>query len=272
MFSEQLDKLIEASLIDGELSEKERQVLFRRAEAEGIDLDEFEILLDAQLLAAKEAKEAKEQPQAPPTPQPVPAPQPPKNGRKKLGTVLVCPACGASVPGGVATCPECGHVFNNVEANSSATKLDERLMEIQKEYRRRKNELSQKKQSFWDTEDPEADCDSEMAKAILSFPVPNSRADLLALLPYMKTRAEASGDAYSEETRRACRAKYKECVLKAKLSFGKDPDFQFFFIEPSPLEKLWDNIRNSEFFIPIALIAGSSLGLILMGLLLGAFE
>jgi hypothetical protein len=38
------------------------------------------------------------------------------------------------------------------------------------------------------------------------------------------------------------------------------------------LEKLWDNIRNSEFFIPIALNAGSSFGLILMGLLLGAFE
>jgi len=49
MYSEKLEKLIEMSLLDGVLTEKEKSVLFKKAEAEGIDLDEFEIYLDARL-------------------------------------------------------------------------------------------------------------------------------------------------------------------------------------------------------------------------------
>jgi hypothetical protein len=36
-------------LADGELTEKEKQILFKKAEAAGIDLDEFEMVLDAKL-------------------------------------------------------------------------------------------------------------------------------------------------------------------------------------------------------------------------------
>jgi DnaJ-domain-containing protein 1 len=49
MYSEKLEKLIELALADGVLTEKEKQVLFKNAEAEGIDLDEFEMVLDAKL-------------------------------------------------------------------------------------------------------------------------------------------------------------------------------------------------------------------------------
>ena len=47
MYNEQLEKLIEMALMDGELTEKEKQVLFKNAEALGIDLDEFEMVLEA---------------------------------------------------------------------------------------------------------------------------------------------------------------------------------------------------------------------------------
>ena len=268
MYSEQLEKLIEASLMDGELSEKEKRVLFKRAETEGVDLDEFEILLDAQLMKAKKTKEVKQTQQ---TQQPQQAQENLKPSRKKIGNVLLCPACGASVQGGVAVCPECGHVFNNVEANLSVTKLDERLSEIQKEYRRRQSEYAKKKHDFRDDEDPEAECDSEMAKTILSFPVPNSRADLLEFLPYMKTRAEVSGDAYTEETRKACRAKYKECILKAQVSFGNDPAFQVYLRKPSTWERFVDYAKNSEFFLPLVLCVGGLIILIAMGFVLDMF-
>ena len=43
MFNDQLELLINAALADGELTEKEKQILFKKAEAQGIDLDEFEI-------------------------------------------------------------------------------------------------------------------------------------------------------------------------------------------------------------------------------------
>jgi uncharacterized tellurite resistance protein B-like protein len=47
MYNEQLEKLIEMALLDGVLTEKEKQVLFKKAEALGIDLDEFEMVLEA---------------------------------------------------------------------------------------------------------------------------------------------------------------------------------------------------------------------------------
>ena len=49
MYSDELEKFIELALIDGVLTEKGKRVLFKKAEAEGIDLDEFEIVLNARL-------------------------------------------------------------------------------------------------------------------------------------------------------------------------------------------------------------------------------
>ena len=45
MYNEQIENLINLALADGELSEKEKQILFKKAEAAGIDLDEFEMVL-----------------------------------------------------------------------------------------------------------------------------------------------------------------------------------------------------------------------------------
>ncbi len=49
MFSEELNKLIEAALADGVITNKERTIILKRAKAEGIDPDEVEIYLDAEL-------------------------------------------------------------------------------------------------------------------------------------------------------------------------------------------------------------------------------
>ncbi|MFD1628662.1 hypothetical protein [Pseudopedobacter beijingensis] len=56
LYSSQLEKLIEIAITDGELTEKEKQVLFKRAEAEGIDLDEFEMVLEARIPNKKPTK------------------------------------------------------------------------------------------------------------------------------------------------------------------------------------------------------------------------
>jgi len=49
VYSNRLESLIDLAISDGELTEKEKQVLFKRAELEGIDLDEFEMVLDSKL-------------------------------------------------------------------------------------------------------------------------------------------------------------------------------------------------------------------------------
>jgi DnaJ-domain-containing protein 1 len=49
MYSEKLEKLIEMALADGVLTEKKKQVLMRVAQAEGVDMDEFEMELEVRL-------------------------------------------------------------------------------------------------------------------------------------------------------------------------------------------------------------------------------
>ena len=49
MFSEELNKLIDAAFVDGVLTDKEKAVILKRAKTEGADLDEVELLLDAEV-------------------------------------------------------------------------------------------------------------------------------------------------------------------------------------------------------------------------------
>lgn len=61
MYNEELEYLIDAALADGILTEKEKQILFKRAQAMGIDLDEFEMVLDARLVKMKLTEEQEKQ-------------------------------------------------------------------------------------------------------------------------------------------------------------------------------------------------------------------
>lgn len=70
MYNEKLEALISAALADGVLTEKEKQVLFKKAEAMGIDLDEFEMVLEGRLAKCQKEKAEKE-------------PQPAKPNQKK---------------------------------------------------------------------------------------------------------------------------------------------------------------------------------------------
>ena len=58
MYNEQIESLITAALADGVLTEKEKQILFKKAEAMGIDRDEFELVLVGRLAKRKKEMEA----------------------------------------------------------------------------------------------------------------------------------------------------------------------------------------------------------------------
>lgn len=59
MYNEQLEKLIQAALADGVLTDKERAILLKRAKSFGIDEDEFEMVLESRLSQWKKEHEAK---------------------------------------------------------------------------------------------------------------------------------------------------------------------------------------------------------------------
>lgn len=117
MLTPELEQLIQYALQDGVLTDKERSVLMRKAQDAGVDLDEFEMILDAKLHEIQKAAAAE-------------APKPSSN---KHGEVRKCPACGAMVSAFTTRCSECGFEFNNVEANKSANTLFEKLQALEME-------------------------------------------------------------------------------------------------------------------------------------------
>ena len=85
MFSEELRQLIEASLVDGVMTQEERAIIVKRAIQEGNDPAEVNLLLDAELQKIRQQKMA--------------------NAPK----VNKCPACGELLPALTGICPSCGY-------------------------------------------------------------------------------------------------------------------------------------------------------------------
>ena len=132
MLTPELEQLINYALEDGVLTDKERSVLMRKAQAAGADLDEFEMILEAKLHEVQKTAAAVA----------------PKSNSNKHGEVRKCPACGAMVSALSTRCSECGFEFNNVEANKSANTLFEKLQALEMEKARElaKHEESKNKQ------------------------------------------------------------------------------------------------------------------------------
>lgn len=217
MYNEKIETLISAALADGVLTEKEKQILFKRAEAEGIDLDEFEMILDARLIELGNKKEniSKSAPKS-----------------NKFGDVRKCPTCGAILQSFQTKCDECGHEIINAGSVQSASKLFDMLqaVELRKsqalsahdmEKNKRLEQLSNKHNSDGslvkifggrdrkeiqdeeredlirelnrDANNIEIKAREEKASIIKNFPVPNTKEDLLELL------AMATSSAYDND-------------------------------------------------------------------------
>ena len=58
MFSGKIEEVIRASLVDGMITDKERNVIKRLAAAEGIDEDTVDVLLDARIQELNKEKKA----------------------------------------------------------------------------------------------------------------------------------------------------------------------------------------------------------------------
>ncbi len=231
MYNEQIEALISAALADGVLTEKEKQVLFKKAESMGIDLDEFEMVLDARLVELKK-KEANESKQYELEMEKARAAQKSAPKSNKFGDVRKCPSCGAMIESFQTKCPDCGYEFKNVEAVHSAQKLFELLQgaemrksEMISAHNREKNQrlenLSQKHNntgtmakifagnSIKANQDEEREdlirelneekgsiekvAIEEKANIIKNFPIPNTKEDLLELL------AMATSNAYDND-------------------------------------------------------------------------
>ncbi len=204
------------ALADGELTEKEKQVLFKKAEAAGIDLDEFEMVLDARLYERKKASQAV---------QPTTQGAAPKS--EKYGDVRKCPSCGAIVESFTTRCPDCGLEFRNIGTVNSIQQLMQQLMDF--DARSGGNEFInlftggtmrryQKK-----------------CQIIANFPFPTAKNDILEFLSMAAPLAKKKGNFFSNTYTSsaasnqehnalapAWKAKCEQLVIKARLSMKDD--------------------------------------------------
>lgn len=216
VYNPQLEKLINLALADGELTEKEKQVLFKKAEDMGIDLDEFEMVLEAKLYERCKSNSAQTSTAAPKS--------------NKFGDIKKCPACGAVLQSFTTKCNECGFEFRNVEANCSIQRLFELLNDAEANSRGDAKGLVGRMyadmfdQVFGGTQDTII----RKKKAIIqNFPIPNTKEDILEFLTLAVPLAKKPGFFDQDQTKREMypvwKAKCEQIIMKAKFSMKDDP-------------------------------------------------
>lgn len=103
VFSERISELIRASLVDGAISDKEREVIRREAVKEGVDPDMVDVMLDAELQKRSQARRKRQR---------------------------LCPHCGAELEEFNTRCPACGEEIRDGRAASSVQVFSNHLEEI----------------------------------------------------------------------------------------------------------------------------------------------
>lgn len=179
MFSKELENLIQATLEDGVLEEYEKAALVKRATAEGVDLAELEIYINSilqkrqrELNEKKNAEFAKVEQQ------------------KKEAIGKVCPKCGKQATPMTLVC-ECGYEFASKKASSSVQDFSEKINNIvlsdieMKSCYNTQNEFSESKRNKL--------LDDKRRMLISSFPVPNTKEDIMEFLSLATPFAKKKG-------------------------------------------------------------------------------
>jgi len=204
-----LENLVNNLLSKGELTERSRELLMKKAEQLGVDTIDFELELEG-LIAAAKAKTTSTSPSA---------------KSNKEGDIKKCPACGAHVHSFVSKCGDCGHEFRNIEAVSSIKALHLELQKGEEDERNKPRSWAEK----MDGELAVAKAVANRQKSIIaSFPVPNAKEDLLEFLSIANSEASKKlgffiASVHPEAVlKNAWKAKCEQLIIKSRLTFNDD--------------------------------------------------
>lgn len=208
----EIENLINMALADGEVTEKERGIIMRKAEALGVDKDEVEMILDGKIALHK-----KEQSLSQPTISPK---------SNKEGDLKKCPSCGAPVPSFNTKCSDCGHEFRNTQAASSIQKLYDEFQKIEESERSRERSWAQKLDSDLGVQ---RSVITRQISSLAAFPVPNTKEDILEFLSIASSEAGKSvpwimrmGQHPDYLLKKAWRSKCEQIIKKARFSMKDD--------------------------------------------------
>ncbi len=233
----EIEKLIDLIIIDGQISEKERDVIIKKAKELGVDLDEVIITLDAKLYQ-KEASQTKVYKDE-------------KHGNRKF-----CPACGAPVKSMEVACV-CGHEFNNTQSSATLVDFQKGLNNIVVE--RSKIDRTTQGEGFFANDRlrtseyfAQTSTYERQALFITSYPVPNNKEDLMEFLSLSMAEAlKPAHQSYPVTLNNAWHSKANQLIMKGKIVFATEPsileiinnyDLQLKRIEPN---KIISKINNN---------------------------
>jgi len=210
----ELENLIEMALADGIVTEKERAIILRKAEALGEDIDEVEMILDAKLHLTQKAA----------TPPPLNV-RPEKPKSNKEGDMKKCPSCGAPVQSFATKCGDCGHEFRGTKSASSIERLYDELQKIEESERSRQRSWAQKIDGDLGIQKSVA---TRQASAISSFPVPNTKEDLLEFISIASSEGKKKLSMFIMHAhpdailKKAWKSKCEQVITKARFSMKED--------------------------------------------------
>ena len=235
----ELEKYIDMALVDGVITEDEKAFLIKKADQLGVEKDEFDFILNAKI----QMKQKEFQESVPPPPQNVSANTEKKS--QKEGTTKKCPSCGAPVESFNTKCSDCGHEFRNTEAAFTVQKLNDELMKIEEVVRKdyfdnkrdrnvfpkgglqREEKVMMKMQAQIDQE-IEAACADRKLSFISTFPIPNSKEDILEILAIGIPEAKRKLNFWDKvgqskgKMKKAWLAKCEQIIIKARFSMKDD--------------------------------------------------
>lgn len=206
-----MESLIEATLADGVLTDQEKMVLVKRAEKEGIDLDELDVYIQSLLQKRHQAEAERDA----------------ENDRQsQMGGIKKCPNCGNVVQPGWAVCPMCCFAFNVEETSSAYSAFADKVSSMNSA-----GDLIGTFTGGWMKRI------QQKANFIETYPVPNNRLALIEFLTQLKVCSningrdpmKVSGLNESKRFELSYWKLYERCIIMAKRSFSNDPEFQEFF-------------------------------------------
>ncbi len=206
----ELQKLLNIALKDNVLTDKEREILFRKAKQLNVDLDEFEMELEGVLSEVGQKS--------------------PKISNSNQQTKSKCPNCGAEIPSFSIKCDFCNFEIRNKEANNSITKLFEMLNAVE-DTRKDDNTsnplvaIGKSYSKMFQSAFGGDNIHRKKIEIISTFPIPNTKEDILEFLSLAlpKTKTNFFGSSNEEkEFAKTWKEKCKQTIIKARFSFKED--------------------------------------------------
>jgi hypothetical protein len=187
----EIEKLIDLALADGQITEKERNVVLKKAAELGIDADEVEMTLEGKLhqMLATQTKQ-----------------------KEKVGNIKTCPACGASVKAMELSCSSCFHEFIGSKGNNSILELLDKLEKLEKEKEVAFTNLNYNQKIL--LEDEFHDRKKDLIK---NHPIPNTKEDILEFLTFTASKITKMSNLDNPWA-----VKADEVVMKGRILFKTD--------------------------------------------------